>query len=153
MGSAPLSPGAPLTPSGARASLTPVDIVAQLNTELARRRSVNPRYSLRAFARSLGTSHSLLSRLCRRGRRPSPSTVATLGTRLGWTATRIDEAVRAERVNQLCARSAQRGFQADVRWLATRLGMSMDQVQLALHEALRTRRIAMSRPGIWAKEA
>jgi transcriptional regulator with XRE-family HTH domain len=129
-----------------------VDIVAEINAELARRRSVNHRYSLRALARSLGTSHSLLSRLCHRGRRPSPSTIAALGARLGWTAARIDEATRAERVDRLCARAAQRGFDTDVRWLATRLGMSMDDVQVALHEAVRTGRLTMSSRRRWIRE-
>lgn len=61
-------------------SLSPAQIV---DLVWAERRSRRPKYSLRAFARDLGVSHSLLS-LIRRGHyRPSTRACANLGRALG----------------------------------------------------------------------
>lgn len=123
-----------------------------LRAEFDRRRAVNPRYSLRAFARALGTSHSSLSRLSR-GQRPSARAVASLGRRLGWSDAHIHEAVARVRVTQLQRVAARHGFVADARWIAARTGWSLDEVQIALHDALRTRRLAMTSAHAWTAEA
>jgi hypothetical protein len=126
-----------------------MDLAANLRAEYARRRAANRRYSLRAFARAVGTSHASLSRLWRGTQRPRSSTIAAVGARLGWTDERIAGAVRDANVARLCALVARPGFRADVRWLAVRLNLSLDEVQLALHEALRCRRLSMSAPAAW----
>jgi hypothetical protein len=130
-----------------------VDFVTALTDEFARRRAVNPRYSLRAFARALGTSHSLLSRVCRHDRRPAAATVAAIGPQLGWGPTRIADATRQAQVDHLCRIAASRGFRPDARWIATRLGAPLDQVQIALQEALRTERLTMTSTSSWTREA
>lgn len=126
-------------------------LVDALHAEFTRRRALNPRYSLRAFSGALGTSHSSLSRLAR-GRPPSARAIATLGRRLGWSEAAIGGAVARRRVDQLHDLAAQPGFIADLRWVAARTGQSLDQVQVALHDAVRTRRIAMSSAHVWTVE-
>lgn len=122
-----------------------------LVAEFERRRAVNPRYSLRAFARVLGFSHSSISRLCC-GRQPSARAVELLGRQLGWSEARIRATVIAQHVGRLRALASSRGFVADARWLASRSGLSLDAVQLALHEAVRTRRITMTSARAWTVE-
>lgn len=122
-----------------------------LIAEFNRRRDANPRYSLRAFARALGISHSSASRLCR-GRRPSAQVVALLGPRLGWSGVQVAAAVARTRVDHL--RDLAAGpFVVDARWIASRTGMSLDDVQVALHEAVRTGRLTMTSTTAWTVEA
>jgi transcriptional regulator with XRE-family HTH domain len=55
---------------------------ALLNDEFALRRQDNPRYSLRTFARTIGTDHGTLSRLMRGRRTPSQVTIDKIRHRL-----------------------------------------------------------------------
>ncbi|MGE0812706.1 MAG: hypothetical protein AB7O28_09210 [Vicinamibacterales bacterium] len=123
-----------------------------LAAEFDRRRRHNPRYSLRAFARSLGASHSAVSRLRRQECRPSDRTLAVLGGRLGWSAPEVVAAQRRERVDRLRALAAAPGFAADARWIAQRTAMSLDEVQVALQEALRLGTLAMPAADRWRVE-
>ena len=129
-----------------------MNLADDLRAEFDRRRSLNPRYSLRAFARSLRVSHSSLSRLSR-GQRPSPRAVESLGRRLGWSDAQIRAVVVGQRVEQLRDLAASRGFVADARWLASRTGLPLDDIQLALHEAVRTHRLTMTSAQAWTVEA
>jgi hypothetical protein len=129
-----------------------VDFVAGLRAEFERRCAANPRYSLRRFAQTLGTSHSSLSRLYRGTQRPRPATIAALGPRLGLTPGAIAGAIRRLQIDRLRHAAASPGFQADARWLAARTNLSLDDVQLALHEALRTGRLTMPAAGRWHTE-
>lgn len=129
-----------------------MDFVSRLTAEYDRRRAANPRYSLRRFALALGTSHSLLSRLCRRRRRPLPTTVADLGPRLGLSPVEVATAIRESRIDRLCDAVLAPRFAPDVRWLAARANLSLDEVQLALQEALRRRRLSMTAPRRWSVE-
>ncbi|MEZ5293669.1 MAG: hypothetical protein R2745_21475 [Vicinamibacterales bacterium] len=124
-----------------------------LAAEFDRRQRRNPRYSLRAFAKSLGVSHSAISRLHRHERRPSDRTIAVLGARLGWTSARVAAAQHRERVDRLRALAAAPGFTADARWIASRTAMSLDDVQVALQEALRTGALTMPAADRWRVEA
>jgi hypothetical protein len=101
-------------------------IQALLVTELERRRRDNPRYSVRSFARSLELDHSTVSQLLRGRRRAGSRTAAHLRKRL------------AEDVDQrLVRRLVETGAnEPDSRWLADRLGMSVDAVNLALAQLL-----------------
>jgi transcriptional regulator with XRE-family HTH domain len=49
--------------------MAPVTFRTVLQTERERRRAVNPRYSLRSFARDLSVDHSTLSQILRGKRR------------------------------------------------------------------------------------
>jgi transcriptional regulator with XRE-family HTH domain len=129
-----------------------VDFVGYLRAELERRQAANPRYSLRRLAQALGTSHSSLSRLCRGVRRPRLATIALVGRRLGLSPQEIARAVRCEHVERLRAAARQPHFSANVRWLAVHLNLSIDDVQIALQEALRTRRLSMVDANTWNEE-
>ena len=60
-----------------------------LQRKLAQSCANNPQYSLRAFAKSLGTDHSTLSQILRGKRRLTAETIRALARQLKlWTATR-----------------------------------------------------------------
>src|SRR5947209_9956192 len=61
----------------------PSSFRALLRVELARRCAKNPRYSLRAFARSLEIDHATLSQLLRGRRQVTRAAILRLGRRLG----------------------------------------------------------------------
>jgi transcriptional regulator with XRE-family HTH domain len=126
-----------------------VTLAARVAAELDRRRQVNPRSSLRALARRIGVSHSVLSRLCRGRSRPSRATTAALASALGLTPAAAHDATLTHAVDRLCALAARPGFRADARWIAVRLGLRLDDVQLALHDALRRGRLRMTSPATW----
>src|SRR5262245_675113 len=91
-----------------------------LEQEFTRRRAKNSRFSVRAFARLLGISHSDLSRLRRSQQRPSAGMIARLGQRLGWTAAEMDAMLRDENLQRLQTAASTPGFVADLRKVATR---------------------------------
>jgi transcriptional regulator with XRE-family HTH domain len=93
---------------------------AILEAEWARRRRLNPRYSLRAFARSVRIEHSTLSQLLR-GKRPTTwKCIQKISGNLRWLGT------------SLATRHAQRGNTFDSRLLARELGVTVDEVNVAL---------------------
>ncbi len=125
----------------------------KLATDLARvferRRAINPRYSLRAFARSIGISHSAVSRILKGAQRPSAATIIHAAGRLGWDAAYVESVMRAERLERLQCTAASSEFVTDARWIASRTNLSLDEVQLALHEGLRQGHIHMTAPHTW----
>jgi transcriptional regulator with XRE-family HTH domain len=131
-----------------------------LETELARRRARNPRYSLRAFAKRLAVDHSTLSQWMR-GRRAIPtSAIETLGRRLQLTpkAVRVFVGHNARgpalsevegpdlHILQLTRRE---GFRADSRWIARELRVSVDEANIALHRLLRFDLLQMKDANRW----
>ena len=126
-----------------------VRFASELAGAFERRRAANPRYSLRAFARAIGISHSAAGRILKETQHPSDATIIQAGTRLGWDATRVSRLLREERVHRLRVLIASPTFTADARWIASRANLPLDEVQIALHEALRTGRIAMTSPHTW----
>ena len=128
-----------------------MDLRTRLLDELARRRARNPRYSLRAFARQLGTDHSTICRVSG-GRRLTVARMRALGPRLGLSASEIDGACRHEnmlRVRDLVRRP---GFRPDSRWIATRTGIALDDVNVALQALLAARRLHMTSATTWTEE-
>ncbi len=143
------------------------DLRLLLQGELARRCASNRQYSLRAFAKFLGVDHSSLSQILRGKRRLTAESVRKLGTRLGLDGKAIDAHVARERargnepgaeaavreVRRLARDTAAliadwqhyailelirlRDFRPDSRWLARVLGISTDEINLALHRLLR----------------
>jgi hypothetical protein len=92
-----------------------------LETEFARRRRVNPRYSLRAFARSVNLEHSTLSQLLRGKRVMTWKSIREIASRMRWLGGSIILQ------NQ---RQPQRPF--DSRFMAQALKVSVDEVNVAL---------------------
>jgi transcriptional regulator with XRE-family HTH domain len=91
-----------------------------LENEFLKRRTSNPRYSLRAFARSVNVEHSTLSQLLR-GKRPLTwKSIRTLAASMRWTGTAVLHAYR------------ERGCRFDSRRIAEKVGISTDEVNVAL---------------------
>jgi transcriptional regulator with XRE-family HTH domain len=110
--------------------------------ELTRRAAKNRRYSVRAFARHLGVDHATLSQWLRGRRTITPRTVALLAPRLATTAgTPPDLAI--------LALVPTTGFQANSRWIAATLGVSVDDVNMALQRLLRLRLLHMTTRDEW----
>jgi len=91
-----------------------------LKNEFSRRRQLNPRYSLRAFARSVDLEHSTLSQLLRGKRAMTWKSIRAIAGRMQWMGRTLLESARHDR-------SAW-----DSRAIARRLGVSVDEVNVAL---------------------
>lgn len=92
-----------------------------LRDELSRRRRVNPRYSLRAFARSVEIEHSTLSQLLRGKRTMTWKSIGRIAGTMRWLGAAMILQVQAQ---------TQRPF--DSRILARSLKVSVDEVNVAL---------------------
>lgn len=148
-GFAPLSHRGPLTVSGAPDRVRTVNFQQMLQAEFGQRRQRNPRYSLRAFARHLGTDHSTLSQILRRRRRLSPRLVRRFGERL-----RLDPGVIRDVCGQQQAEAILRlihlpAFRTDSRWIATQTGLSLDAVNAAIHRLLQQGDLVMESVNRW----
>ena len=130
-----------------------MDLRALLGAELRRRRERNPRYSLRAFARTLGTHHSTLSRILDGRRRLTPRAVRRLGPRLGLAPPEVAAACGAENAAEVLRVVGDARFRPDSRWIATMTGIPLDDVNVALHHLLRQRRLAMHTAHTWTEGA
>lgn len=127
-----------------------MDLRDAIQTEFERRQARNHRYSLRAYARSLGTHHGTLAQLLRRERRLTTRTAAQLCRRLGLsTDVGVASCLRddAERVLRLLASP---GARVDSRWLATRVGVPLDDVNRALQLLLHERRLVIPALHMWS---
>ncbi|MFM8534191.1 MAG: helix-turn-helix domain-containing protein [Acidimicrobiia bacterium] len=121
-------------------------------TEFERRRRLNPRYSLRGFARAVGVHHSTLSRLLR-SRRPVPHrTVSALGRRLGLSRQEVALFAARENVAAVAEAIGRATFRPDARWLASVAGISVDGVHVALQTLLRLGRLRMVSRLEWVLE-
>src|SRR6185436_5184266 len=134
--------------------------------ELARSCARNPRYSLRAFAKFLGVDHATLSQWLRGRRRLTEKAIGRVGARLKLSPKSIALYVASERlrdgrdeaeprqrdVQQLASDTANlisdwyhyailelvrlREFKPDSRWIARVLGITVDEVNVALQRLL-----------------
>jgi predicted enzyme related to lactoylglutathione lyase len=125
---------------------------ALLADEFARRKRRNPRYSLRSFAKKLGVHNSSLSRLIQQRKRLTKGAAKSLGMRLGLSQREIAAAIAHENAEILAQLVGQRGFRADSRWLAVMSGLPIDDVNVALHALLHSRRLTMIRANEWRLE-
>lgn len=121
----------------------PMNVITHLADELARRRERNRRYSIRGYARSLGVSHSTVSRLLRGGQRISAGTAHRLLTRLQLPGS-VHEALLAQGEDLVASLANHPGFRPDSRWMAIMTGLDVDDVNVILYRLLSTRRLTMS---------
>ncbi len=126
-----------------------MDLRATVRDEYERRRARNPRYSLRAFARSLGTHRSTLARILDRRRGLTERAALALCARLGLPAALAVEARLGSQADGVLRALAAPGARLDSRWLATRCGIPLDDVNRALQRLLRERRLRVRAPGTW----
>ena len=138
----------------------PTTFAAVLRAELTRRCARNERYSLRAFARALGTDHATLSQLLRGKRQMTADTVAQLGEKLGLSGEAIAAFVNDARAAQESASSPSvaldaarilqdplahpllglvgtEEFRSDSRFLAQMLDVTPDEVNLTVQLLVR----------------
>jgi uncharacterized protein (TIGR02147 family) len=150
-----------------------------LQRELAWRCARNPQYSLRAFANYLGTDHATLSQLLRGKRRLTTRALSKLGTRLGLDQPAIAAyVVYEEQATHLSANPVQLAevqqlardaaglisdwshlgilelthlpeFRPDTRWIARVLGITPDEVNLAVTRLVRLGFLEMAARDRW----
>jgi transcriptional regulator with XRE-family HTH domain len=121
----------------------PVTFRSVLQREWDKRRARNPRYSLRAFGRLLGTDHATLSQILRGRRALTSRTVDRYAKRIGVDGTlyKIE--------SELIARIRRARFRPDSRHIAGRIGVSVDDVNVVLQRLLRTNVIVMRSTREW----
>jgi uncharacterized protein (TIGR02147 family) len=161
--------------------LESADLRFALRDVLAKRCAKNPRYSLRAFAKSLGTDHSTLSQVLRGRRVLGVRTIERYAARLGFSDEQCQAFVVAERGRRRDPDDAQQhirrlgrdvtillsdrrhfaileltrleSFQADSRWLARVLGCSVDDVNIAVQRLIRFGLLDMTNASRWTTRA
>ena len=111
-----------------------------LQTEFEKRRHLNRRYSLRSFARRLGTDHATLSQLLRGRRVLTRRAVRQFAERLGIAGRDYEVEVA------LVALTRRATFRADSRALAERIGVTTDEINIALQRLLRSGVLQMGGP-------
>jgi hypothetical protein len=109
----------------------------------------NPQYSLRAFARDLGSDHATLSQILRNRRSLSPAMVRRIGSRLRLDPSLIADASAQQNAEVLLRLAQSPGFRAECRWIAVRTGLSIDTVNVAIHRLLRTGDLIMESSTCW----
>lgn len=122
-----------------------------LHTELERRCATNPRYSLRSFARDLSIDHSTLSQILRGKRRLTGRNVRALGRRLRLDAPDIAELCALENESAVLSALDRPNFQADSRWVASMVGIPLDEVNVTLQRLLRKRLVTMASRARWVR--
>ncbi|MGH9143984.1 MAG: hypothetical protein ACRD2I_22830 [Vicinamibacterales bacterium] len=122
-----------------------------LQAELERRRAANHRYSLRSFARDLSADHSTLSQLLRGKRRLTGRNVRSLGRKLRLAAPAIAELCALENESAVLAALDRPNFRADSRWVASMVGIPLDEVNVALQRLLRKRIVTMTTRARWER--
>jgi plasmid maintenance system antidote protein VapI len=126
-----------------------MDVRHRLTTELNRRLARNPRYSIRAFARSLALHHSTVVRLVNGTRRASGPMLHRIGRRLGLSDSEVVSMRRQEVAARVLQAAQLPDFRADCRWIAMKTGVELDDVNRALHLLIHERRLEMSTPSSW----
>jgi transcriptional regulator with XRE-family HTH domain len=129
-----------------------MDFRTELRSEFDRRRARNPRYSLRAFAKQLGTSHSTLSRALNSNSRLTSRSISMLGSRLGLSSRAIAGAHLHEHLKRLATVVTRKRFTPDARWIASQTGLALADVQVALHYLIYQRRLVLRSATTWTVE-
>ena len=122
-----------------------------LQAELDRRRAANPSYSLRSFARDLSVDHSTLSQILRGRRRLTGRSVRAFGRRLRLSAPQIAELCALENESAVLAALDRPNLQTDSRWVASMVGIPLDEVNITLQRLLRKRIVTMPTSARWER--
>jgi len=151
----------------------PQDFRSFLQTELVRRTKVNPRFSLRAFAKMLDVQSGFLSKLLLGQRRVTPATVRRFGHKLGLSMREIEfyekscdgEDAGESEFREIAYDHFQivsdwyhfailelaviEGFESNNRWIARVLGISVAEVQDAIDRLVRLNYLSIDEDGTW----
>ena len=131
--------------------MPPVTLLTVLRAELERRQASNARYSLRSFARDLSVDHSTLSQILRGRRRLTGRKVRAFGRRLRLSAPDIAELCALENESAVLAALDRPTFRADSRWVASMVGIPIDEVNVTLQRLLRKRIVTMTARARWER--
>lgn len=126
-----------------------MDLRQTLQAEFDQRKRRNSRYSLRAFARDLGTDHATLSQVLRCRRVLSPRHVRQFGRRLHLSEADIADACEQHHADAILRLARLAVFRPNSRWIATRTGLPLDSVNAALARLLHQRQLVMSSADRW----
>jgi len=129
-----------------------MDFAMLLETEFLRRRHRNPRYSLRAFARSMGTDHATMSQLLRGLRRLSLRRIRTMGARLGLSDCQIEHCCTARADAAVLEAIRKPPMCIGSRKLARRVGINVDAINIVLHRLLVAGSLRMPAKDRWIAE-
>jgi hypothetical protein len=126
-----------------------VHLQDELQAEFARRKQRNPRYSLRAFARDLATSHASLSQVLHGRRQVSSRMAGLLGHRAGMSADDISRCCLAQIDRLVLCAIGSNAFRPTSASIAIRTGIPLDAVNCALVRLLQRRVLTMESPRQW----
>jgi uncharacterized protein (TIGR02147 family) len=150
-----------------------------LQGELGRRCAANRHYSMRAFAKFLNLDHATLSQCLRGKRRLTPRMIVKMGTRLGMAREALDRYIAGEEphqkehpesiilgeIQQLAQDASSlvsewhhyailelthlQSFRPESRWIARVLGLTCDQVNVAVSRLIRLGLLEMVTRSRW----
>lgn len=126
-----------------------MEIRERLKLEFAKRVGRNPRYSLRAYARSLSLHHATLMRVLDGSRGLSQSSLTSVCVKLGYSPQELRVALIDEDARRIIQLVTDPGFRPDCRWIAMKTGVHLDNVSRALHMLIHQRRLVMSTSEQW----
>jgi uncharacterized protein (TIGR02147 family) len=150
-----------------------------LQDELVRRIKANPRYSLRAYAKSLNIDSSLLSKILRQLRPISNEYIKSMGLTLKLSPKQIKwyehaESMPKKNSSDLVFKLLDQdsfeiisdwyhfailemmnieGFKPELKWLATRLALSKIEVQAAIERLQRVGLLIINEEGQWIDQS
>ncbi len=148
-----------------------------VQAEIAHRCAKNPRYSLRALARTLALDPATLSQLVRGKRRMTPRTIRRIGAALGLPPEEIEAYVRFEETprgglrtlddlekdfaalveewqhHAILELTTLAEFRPDTRWIARVLDTPADKVNVALQRLTRLGLLKMASSSRWTTDA
>jgi uncharacterized protein (TIGR02147 family) len=159
-------------------SATKYDIPSMLRERFRSAARRNPRYSLRSFAKQLGIDHATLSQVLRKKRRLSTRALESIGKRMGLAEETIRAYERTRSKKPIPNRAQEnvrrlkfdldtfqllsvwhhcailelihvQSFKRDSRWIAGALGISTEEVNVALQRLLRLGLLEMSSRDRW----
>lgn len=153
------------------------DFRSYLRSELVRRTKQNPKYSLRAFARSLQVQSGFLSKILLGQRRVTEATIQKFGAKLGLSPKEIEAflqnsdsaTVSATAENQdfkqiaydhfqiisdwyhfaILELAAVQNFEPTAKWISKVLGISLVEAQDAIDRLIRLDYIRVKPKGSW----
>ena len=131
-----------------------VTFLHELQQEYERRTRRNHRYSLRAFAKTLGVDHATVSQWFRGARPMTPRAVETVGWTLGRLPRQLRDSFDASALDATSRRlleAVESVQQPTTLALARRLGVSSDDINIALQRALRRGLLQMDQDGTWRR--
>jgi hypothetical protein len=97
----------------------------------------------------MGVNHGTLSKLLKGLRPIQARTIYALAPPMRWSDSQMIAMIAAEDAAAVVHAMARPSFRPDSRWIASVSGISIDRVNVALQDLLRTRRLRMPAANQW----